>query len=59
LLAAMLSIPIGDRHPALDLTPHKRNEKTLKALMAQVEGRAARQPMLMAVEDADTRWQTW
>jgi class 3 adenylate cyclase/predicted ATPase len=52
LLAALLSIPIGDRYPALDLTPQKRKEKTLKTLVAQVEGLAARQPMLMVVEDA-------
>jgi predicted ATPase len=52
LLAALLSIPTGDRYPALDLTPQKRKEKTLKALVAQVEGLAAWQPVLMAVEDA-------
>jgi class 3 adenylate cyclase/predicted ATPase len=52
LIAALLSIPTGDRCPPLDLTPRKRKEKTLKALMAQVEGLAARQPVLMVVEDA-------
>jgi class 3 adenylate cyclase/predicted ATPase len=52
LLAGLLSIPTGDRYPALDLTPQKRKEKTLKALMAQVEGLAARQPVLMVIEDA-------
>jgi class 3 adenylate cyclase len=52
LLAGLLSIFVGDRYPALDLTPQKRKEKTLKALVAQVEGLAARQPVLMVVEDA-------
>jgi len=52
LIAALLSIPTGDRCPPLDLTPRKRKEKMLKALMAQVEGLAARQPVLMVVEDA-------
>jgi predicted ATPase len=52
LLAALLSIPTGERYLALDLTPQKRKEKTLKTLMAQVEGLAARQPVLMVVEDA-------
>jgi tetratricopeptide (TPR) repeat protein len=52
LLAGLLSIPVGDRYPALDLTPQKRKEKTLRALVAQVEGLAARQPMLLVVEDA-------
>jgi class 3 adenylate cyclase/tetratricopeptide (TPR) repeat protein len=52
LLAGLLSIPIGDRYPALDLTPQKRKEKTLQAMVAQVEGLAARQPVLLVVEDA-------
>jgi class 3 adenylate cyclase/predicted ATPase len=52
LLAALLSIPTGERYPALDLTPQKRKEKTLLSLVAQLEGLAARQPVLMAVEDA-------
>jgi len=52
LLAALLSIPAGDRYPPLDLSPQKQKEKTLKALLAQVEGLAARQPVLMVVEDA-------
>ena len=51
LLADLLSIPTGDRYPALDLTPQKRKEKTLRALVAQVEGLAARQPVLLVVED--------
>ena len=38
LLADLLSIPTGDRYPPLNLTPQKRKEKTLQALMAQVEG---------------------
>jgi class 3 adenylate cyclase/tetratricopeptide (TPR) repeat protein len=52
LLAGLLSIPTGDRYPPLDLTPQKRKEKTLRALVAQVEGLAARQPVLLVVEDA-------
>ena len=51
LLADLLSIPTGDRYPPLDLTPQKRKEKTLQALLAQVEGLAARQPVLMVFED--------
>ena len=38
LIAHLLSIATGDRYPALDLTPQKRKEKTLSALIAQVEG---------------------
>jgi class 3 adenylate cyclase/tetratricopeptide (TPR) repeat protein len=52
LLADLLSIPIGDRYPPLNLTPRKRKEKTLHAQLAQVEGLAARQPVLMVWEDA-------
>jgi hypothetical protein len=52
LLAALLSLPTGERYPPLDLTPQKQKEKALQALVAQVEGLAARQPVLMLFEDA-------
>ena len=51
LLAELLSIPTGERYPPLNLTPQKRKEKTLKALLAQVEGLASQQPLLMVFED--------
>jgi len=51
LLADLLSIPTGERYPPLDLTPQKRKEKTLLALIAQIEGLASRQPVLMVFED--------
>jgi class 3 adenylate cyclase len=51
LLADLLSIPTGDRYPPLNLTPQKRKEKTLHAQLVQVEGLAARQPVLMVWED--------
>jgi predicted ATPase len=51
LVADLLSIPTGDRYPALTLTPQKRKEKTLRALVAQAEGLAVRQPVLMIFED--------
>jgi hypothetical protein len=41
LIADLLSIPTGDRYPALNLTPQKRKEKTLGAVIAQVERLAA------------------
>ncbi len=52
LLAELLVIPIGDRYPSRNLSPQKRKEKTLAALTSQVEGLAARQPLLMVFEDA-------
>jgi class 3 adenylate cyclase len=51
LFADLLSIPTGERYPALNLTPQKRKEKTLQALIAQAEGLALRQPILMIFED--------
>ena len=52
LLGTLLSIETGGLYPALDLTPQKRKEKTLRALVTQVEGLATRQPVLLVVEDA-------
>jgi class 3 adenylate cyclase/predicted ATPase len=50
-LADLLSLPTDGRYPPLDLAPPKRKERTLAALSAQVEGLAARQPLLMVYED--------
>jgi predicted ATPase len=52
LLAALLSLPVGERYPPLNLTPQKQKEKTLRALLDQVEGLAAQQPVVMLFEDA-------
>jgi class 3 adenylate cyclase len=51
LLADLLSIPTGDRYPAVNLTPHKQKEKMLRAQLAQVEGLASHQPVMMVFED--------
>jgi class 3 adenylate cyclase/tetratricopeptide (TPR) repeat protein len=51
LLADLLSIPIGDRYPPLNLTPQKRKARTLHAQLTQVEGLASRQPVLIVFED--------
>ena len=50
-IADLLSVSSGDRYPALDLTPQKRKEKTLRALLAQLEGLAAHHPVLTVFED--------
>jgi hypothetical protein len=52
LLAALLSIPAGGRYPALNLTPQKQKERTLRVLVEQVEGLAGRDPVLLLFEDA-------
>lgn len=51
LLANLLSIPTRDRYPPLNLTPQKHKEKTLQVQIAQVEGLAAQQPLLILWED--------
>jgi class 3 adenylate cyclase/predicted ATPase len=52
LIAYLLSVPTDDRYPAIEITPQKRREKTIAALIAQVEGLSAREPLLMVFEDA-------
>ncbi|MEH2543250.1 MULTISPECIES: adenylate/guanylate cyclase domain-containing protein [unclassified Bradyrhizobium] len=51
LFAELLSVPIGDRYPPLELTPLSRKEKTLHAQLALTAGLAAQQPVLMVFED--------
>jgi class 3 adenylate cyclase/tetratricopeptide (TPR) repeat protein len=52
LLADLLSIPTGDRYPLSNLTPQKRKERTLQALLGQLRGLARCRPVLMVLEDA-------
>jgi predicted ATPase len=52
LIADLLSVPTGDRYPPIDLSPEKRKEETLRALLVRIERLAARQPVLFVVEDA-------
>lgn len=50
-IAALLSIPNAPRYPLPELTPQKRKENTLTALLAHMERLAARQPVLVVYED--------
>jgi class 3 adenylate cyclase/tetratricopeptide (TPR) repeat protein len=52
LLAALLSIRSDGRYPSLNLTPQAQKTKTFEALLAQLKGLAAGQPVLMVFEDA-------
>ena len=52
LIAALLSIPTGDRYPLLAMTPQRRKDETLQTLLTQLAGLAAREPVLMMFEDA-------
>jgi class 3 adenylate cyclase len=51
LFADLLSIPTGERYPTLTVSPQKRKEKMLAALIAQVEGLSVREPVLIIYED--------
>ena len=51
LIAALLGLPTEGRYPALDLTPQRQKQLTLEALVEQLEGLAATQPVLLAYED--------
>src|SRR4051794_34200303 len=52
LIAGLLGIDAGDRHPVADLTPQQRRHRTLATLAAQLLGLARRRPVLMVLEDA-------
>jgi class 3 adenylate cyclase/predicted ATPase len=52
LLADLLSLPPSERHPLPNLTPQRKKERTLEALLRQLEELARRQPVLMIFEDA-------
>jgi predicted ATPase/class 3 adenylate cyclase len=51
VLANLLSLPLGDRYRLPELSPQKRKEKTLAALLAHLDGLAARQPVFVIFED--------
>jgi predicted ATPase/class 3 adenylate cyclase len=51
LLAELLGVP-DDGLPPLALAPQQRKARTLHALTAQLEGLAARRPLLLILEDA-------
>ena len=51
LIAALLGIPTGARYPTLGLTPQRQKQLTLEALLDQLEGLAAEQPVLVVHED--------
>jgi class 3 adenylate cyclase/tetratricopeptide (TPR) repeat protein len=52
LLADLLSLPASERHPLPNLSPQRKKELTLEALLRQLEGLARQQPILMVFEDA-------
>jgi class 3 adenylate cyclase len=52
LIAEMLSLPNDGRYPALDLAPQERRQRTLEALIRQLEALTRSNPVLMIFEDA-------
>jgi class 3 adenylate cyclase/predicted ATPase len=52
LFADMLSVPNDGRYPVLDLEPQQRRQRTLGALISQLEALTRRGPVLMTFEDA-------
>jgi TOMM system kinase/cyclase fusion protein len=51
LFAALLSVPLPERYPALNLTPQRQRQKTQEALVAWLLEAAERQPVLAVWED--------
>ena len=51
-IASMLSIPCDDRYGALSMTPQKRKDETIRALVDLTEAAARKQPSVMLFEDA-------
>ena len=52
LFAEMLSLPNDGRYPAIDLAPEQRRQRTLEAIVSQMEALARQNPILMIFEDA-------
>ncbi len=52
LLADLLSLATLEPHPLPNLSPQRKKERTLEALLHQLEGLAAREPVVMVFEDA-------
>ena len=52
LLAELLSVPTGDRHPPLNLSARQKKQKTIEALIRQLDVLARQRPVLMIFEDA-------
>jgi predicted ATPase len=52
LFADMLSVPNDGRYPKLELTPEQRRQRTLEALVLQIEALARQNSVLMIFDDA-------
>ena len=52
LLADLLSLPSCERHPLPNLSPQRKKERTLEALIRRLEAVTRQQPVMMVFEDA-------
>lgn len=52
LIADLLSIDVGDRYPALDMTATQKKQETFAVLQAQLLNHSKDQPVLILAEDA-------
>jgi len=52
LIADLLSLPASDRHPLPNFSPQRKKERTLEALLRQLDGLTRQQPVIMVFEDA-------
>jgi predicted ATPase/class 3 adenylate cyclase len=50
--ADLLSLPASERHKLPNLSPQRKKERTLEALIRQLEGLVRQQPVVMVFEDA-------
>ena len=51
-LADLMSLPASERHPLPNLSPQRKKERTLEALIRQLESLAHQRPVLIVFEDA-------
>jgi predicted ATPase len=51
-LADLLSLPSSERHPLPNLSPQRKKERTLEALIRRLEGLANQRPVVVIFEDA-------
>jgi DNA-binding winged helix-turn-helix (wHTH) protein/predicted ATPase len=52
LLADLVSLPASERHPLPNLGPQRKKERTLEALIRQLDGLAREMPVVAVFEDA-------
>jgi len=51
LIGDLLAVPTGGSYPPLELAPEQKKARIFQALLAQLEGLATKQPVLMTAED--------